>query len=76
MNDDLLETFKTPLKCMNCGSLNLLLFVETRLKDCAAWACFDCQKFEVRVKGKNKEERFKVLDDFFKNRNKQLKHAG
>ena len=63
MNDDYMELFQSAkAKCENCSSQNLLLFTETRIKDCVAWACNDCQTFQVKAKPG-------TLDTFFKSKN-------
>jgi len=68
-NKDFIELFKSSInKCPKCNSIKLLLFVETRIKDCVAWACFDCHAFEVRVKGNTPEEKKQVLESFFKSK--------
>lgn len=62
-NPDFTSFFKeVKAKCDKCNSKKLLLFVETRIKDCVAWACMDCQNFQVRAKPE-------TLDLFFKNQN-------
>ncbi len=38
-------------KCQKCESLNLLLFVESRIPKVFAWACMDCHNFEVVGEG-------------------------
>jgi hypothetical protein len=62
-NPDFIELFQnTKAQCENCPSKNLLLFVETNIKNCVAWACFDCKHFEIRGDPK-------VIKDYFKNKN-------
>lgn len=62
-NSDFLELFQNAkAKCENCSSQNLLLFVESRIKDCVAWACFDCKTFQVVGDQK-------ILKEYFKNKN-------
>ena len=69
-NSGFIELFSGALnKCPSCGSTKLLLFIESRIKDCLAWACWDCHSYEVRVKGETLEQRTKVIEDFFKNQN-------
>ena len=61
-NPDFIELFQnTKAKCESCNSQNLLLFVETRIKHCVAWACFDCKHFEIRGDPQ-------VIKEFFKNK--------
>ena len=63
-NKDFIEYLQSAKAvCPGCKSKNLLLFVETRIKDVLAYACFDCYKFEVCAK--NKED----IKEYFKNRN-------
>lgn len=58
-NSDFIEFFKgTKAACDKCKSKKLLFFVETRIKDCLAWACYDCQHFEIRAKPE-------ILKEFF-----------
>lgn len=64
MNDDYMELFQSAkAKCENCGSQNLLLFTETRIKDAVAWACYDCQTFEIRAKPESIKEFFQKRND-------------
>jgi hypothetical protein len=63
MNDDYMELFQSAkAKCENCSSQNLLLFTETRIQNCVAWACYDCQSFEIRAKPEILKEFFKSND--------------
>lgn len=58
-NSDFLELFRSAkAKCEKCDSQNLLLFIESRIKDCVAWACYDCQTFQIVADPK-------VLKEFF-----------
>ena len=63
INSDYTELFQSAkAKCDKCGSKNLLLFTETRIKDCVAWACFDCQNFEIRAKPETLKKYFENND--------------
>lgn len=60
MNSDFIELFKSvKAKCESCSSQNLLLFTESRIKDCVAWACYDCQAFQIVAKPEMLKEFFK-----------------
>lgn len=62
INSDFIEFFQnTVAKCERCSSKNLLLFTETRIKDCVAWACYDCNTFQVVAKPE-------LLKEYFKNK--------
>lgn len=66
-NSDYSELFQSALsKCDRCNSKNLLLFTETRISDCVAWACFDCQHFEIRAKPEH-------VKKFFDEKNNETK---
>lgn len=63
-NSEYLEMFNGARgKCDKCGSEDLLLFVESRIKDCVAWACYSCRNFEIRGK--------KNIEEFFKSKHEQ-----
>lgn len=67
MNDDYIDLFKDSLsKCEKCNSTKLLLFVETKIPDCVAWACYDCKTFEIRAKPEK-------LDEYFENEQRKAK---
>lgn len=58
-NSDYIETFQNLVaKCDKCGSKDLLLFTETRVKNCVAWACYSCESFEIRAKPDTLKEFF------------------
>ena len=62
-NSDFIEFFRgIRAKCEKCGSQKLLLFTETRIKNCVAWACYDCNGFQVVAKPED-------IKEFFKNKN-------
>lgn len=64
MNDDFLSLFKDArAKCEQCKSQNLLLFVETRIENCVAWACYDCKHFEIRATPEQLKQYFKNKND-------------
>ena len=63
INSDFTELFKNAkAKCESCHSQNLMLFTESRIKNCVAWACYDCKHFEIRGDPQ-------VIKEHFKNKN-------